>query len=462
MARQPATRLQVNAYRFLVRRMEHALLRGDASMQHDPIRAQSSAFIAGCVLAVIALAVCAILAYLRPNAALGNAPIVMTRESGALYVRVDDILHPVLNLASARLITGSAAKPHAVGASVIARARRGPLLGIAGAPTDIGEPLSRSESAWTVCDSTTSTVIAGEPSHIDRDGRQPSMLVTPRGESAATTYLLYDGWRASVDLRNPAVVWALRLDGAHPRPVSRSLLDAIPEAPPIVPPHIPDAGSRGAVPGMHVGSVVQMTAPDATDYFVVLADGVQRIGEVAANLIRVTDSLGSNAIPTVAPDIIGRLRVVEHLPLSSYPRRAGRSMDASDTGVFCAQWIPERSETILRSDDSLPTDSLATELAQADGDGPHVDNVVMPSGRSAFVKAAALDGDGDRDDSGPRYLVSDGGVLFGIRDANTAKVLGVDIEPVDAPWPILATLPRGPELSRENALVAHDSVAPSP
>ena len=40
---------------------------------------------------------------------------------------------------------------------------------------------------------------------------------------------MYDGWRAKVDLRNRAVVRALKLDGVIPRPVSRALLDATPE-----------------------------------------------------------------------------------------------------------------------------------------------------------------------------------------------------------------------------------------
>src|SRR5690349_16367603 len=98
MAGQPTTRLHVSGYRFLVRRMEHALLRGDISMVHDPLRAQSLSLIAGCVLAVIGVAVCAMLAFFRPNTPVGDAAIVMARDSGALYVRVGDTLHPVPNL----------------------------------------------------------------------------------------------------------------------------------------------------------------------------------------------------------------------------------------------------------------------------------------------------------------------------------------------------------------------------
>ena len=50
-AQQPTTRLHVSGYRFLVRRMEHALVRGDTRMLDDPQRAQSLSFAAGGLLA---------------------------------------------------------------------------------------------------------------------------------------------------------------------------------------------------------------------------------------------------------------------------------------------------------------------------------------------------------------------------------------------------------------------------
>jgi hypothetical protein len=67
MARQPNTKLHVSGYRFLLRRMEHALVRRDVRMLDDPLRAQSLSLIAGCVLAVIAIAGCAIVAFVRPH-----------------------------------------------------------------------------------------------------------------------------------------------------------------------------------------------------------------------------------------------------------------------------------------------------------------------------------------------------------------------------------------------------------
>ncbi|GFG51982.1 type VII secretion protein EccB [Mycolicibacterium agri] len=452
MARQPTTRLQVSGYRFLVRRMEHALLRGDIEMLH-PVRTQSLSFIGGCVLAVIVAAGCAILAYLRPDAALGDAPIVMSRD-GALYARSGDALHPVLNLASARLIAGSDAKPKLVDAGAIGQAKRGPLLGIPGAPAAIGKPLG-DDIAWTVCDGATTTMIAGPPKVVEQ--AQPAVLVTPRSESAATTYLLYDGWRAEVDLRNPAVVWALRLDSVEPRPVSRILLDAIPEAPPIAPPHVPGLGSPGAVAGQPVGTVIRVPRVDANDYFVVLADGVQRVGEVAADLIRIAGSQSGRDVVSLSPGGLAGVPVVDTLPVSALPRRAGTPRGKGD-GVLCAQWL-NTANTSLWLDDSSPASDVV-DLAQADGDGPNLDTVVIPAGRSAYVRATSLTGKGRG--KGPLYLVTDSGVLFGIRDEDAAAHLGLGGSPATAPWPVLSRLPRGPELSREAALIAHDGIGAPP
>jgi hypothetical protein len=136
------------------------------------------------------------------------------------------------------------------------------------------------------------------------------------------------------------------------------------------------------------------------------------------------------------------------------------TIGAGDSGVICAQTVPYRPETVLWQGDSLPVEPSPVDLAQRDGEGPNIDTVVLPSGRSAYVRSAALTGEGGA--AGPLYLVTDTGVLFGLRDENTAKLLGVRGNPVAAPWPVLSRLPRGPELSRDGALVARDSLALPP
>lgn len=460
MARQPSKRLVVSAQRFLTRRMEHALVRRDVAMDDDPMRAQSRSLAAGCVLAAIAVGGCAVLALITPQGTPGDAPIVMARESGAVYVRIGDALHPVFNLASARLVARTNAAPLVVGEASIARLKRGPRVGIPAAPAAIGTPLG--DQAWTVCDAERTVVSVGAPLPSLDPSR--TVLVVPRAESAATTYLLYDGWRAEVDLRDRAIVRALSLDGVAPLEVSRALLDTVPEAPAVTVPRIVGAGSAGppSLSGLVVGTVVRVVRADVDDFYVVLPDGVQQVGEVAADVIRFAYG-GPGELPTVTPATIAAAPSVQTLPVGAFPRRTRVPVGARDAAVVCAQWrhgdTPRRSNTVVLTGDSRALDALhVTGLAQADDGGPHVDAVAIPGGRSAYVRSARILG--DKGETGPRFLLTDLGVAFGIRDDDAASYLGLS-GPDPAPWSILAHLPSGPELSTDAASVVRDGFPPS-
>ena len=448
--------------------MEHALVRGDTRMLDDPLRGQSISLAAGALLAAIAVVVCAILAVVKPAAELGDAPVLMVRGTGAMYVRVGDVLHPVFNLASARLIAGTPADPRIVDRQAVDSAQRGPQLGIPAAPETISTPLTAEESGWTLCDDARGeTLVIAGPIDENAAASRPAVLVTPRDGSAATTFLLYGGRRAMVDLRHPAVVRALRLDSVAPQPVSATVLQAIPEAPEIVPPHIPEAGAPGprSLPDYPVGSVLKVPRANsglhgAEDYFVVLADGVQRIGEVTADLIRYTDSRVGEQIPTVAPDVIGTLPVLDTLPVSTFPDRSV----VERVPVVCAHWRAGPAgvdpATAILVGDTPPVISRPVALAQADADGPAVDAVSVPAGRSVFARSVGLTGGGSG--AGPMFLVTDAGVLYGIRDGDAAGSLGLTSPAQPAPWPVLSVLPHGPELSRRDASVARDGLVASP
>lgn len=441
MQRQPTTKLAASGHRFLTRRLETALLGGDVDSPHDPVRAQSMSMVAGALLATVVIAVAVVLAFLRPQPTLGDAPIALDRESGALYVRVGDTMHPVLNLASARLIAGSDATPVAVSAAALATVPRGALLGIPGAPAVIAPPLTPEESGWTVCDGSSQTiVIAGA---LAPPAAEPMLLLNAANEPTAPSYLVYDGRRAAVDLGDPAVVRALRLDGVVPLPVSAGLLNLIPESAAITAPSVPSGAT--VLEGFTAGSVVVVGA----EYFVLLPDGVQRIGQVAADLLRSADSRDDTQPVAVAPDVMARLPVVESLSVTTFPD----AVSAAPTGAagpttVCARWSPDGA-TASWLTDTLPASST-TALAQADGSGPAVDGIHLPGNRSAFVTVAGL------------HLVTETGVSFGIADETAAEHLGLTAPAVPAPSAVLRLLPRGPELSRTNALVAYDTVGVGP
>jgi type VII secretion protein EccB len=466
MAWQPTTRLHVSGYRFLLRRVECALLGRDIREVNEPIRASLQSLMAGSVLAIIALAGCAVLAIVRPQPAATNAPIVMGKQSGALYVRVGETLHPVLNLASARLIVRTNADPQPIAELELGHSKRGPLLGIPGAPQFLAMPLAEDELRWAVCDggdraAPSTTLIIGRAdgplSHLLTSGQ--SVLVRP--VTGGSTYLLYDGRRAVVNLDEPAVAHALALDGRVPLPVSSTLLNAVPEAPPITAPRIPDAVGRGpaALAGFPVGSVLRVARADGDEHYVVLRHGIQRIGQVAADLLRFTDSRGTRTAISVAPDVIRATPTVTELPVDTFPDRAPSTLNAGGSAL-CVRWghAPSGGVAVafLAGDLPIPADHEPVKLSQGDGEGPAVDAVYLSPGRSAYVRATGLSGDNPR--AGTRYLITDTGVRFAIHDDDAAHDLGLPDTAIPAPWPVLAKLPAGAELSRANASVAQDAL----
>lgn len=458
MVRRSVTRLQVSGYRFLTRRMEYALACRDTRMLDDPIRGQSAALAAGVVAAAIVAVVCAVFALLRPHGALGSDPVVMVRESGAVYVRVGDTLHPALNLASARLVARTPATPRLVSAAMIANAKRGPLLGIPGAPEVIAPTLAAELQTWTVCDDTadrTTTLVIGP---VAEQSPAPAMLVA--AARASGTYVLHAGRRAPIDLRDRVVVRALRLDSVVPLEVSSALLDALPDTTPVAAPAIPDAGrpGPGALRSFRVGEVLRVQRADGSDHYVVLADGVQRVGRVGADLIRFADSHGGGAMPEVPADLIAQVPVVDVLRVPDLSEQI--PVGAGFADVLCARWTGRSTgrtpETTVVSAHTVPRQGHTVNLAQSDGPGPGIDAVSVPDGSSVYVRAAGVAGEGRP--TGPRYLVTAAGVAFGVADTQAAEALGLPMLPGSAPWPVLAVLPRGPELSVESASVLRDSI----
>ncbi|AWK73496.1 type VII secretion protein EccB [Rhodococcus oxybenzonivorans] len=482
MAVTPTTRWQVNGYRFLVRRMEHALVRRDVRMLHDPMRSQSRALAVGVVIASLGLAGCAALALFRPQDKIGDASIVVGKDSGAMFVVMGDTLRPVLNLSSARLIVGQAEKPVIVKESEIDTRPRGALVGIPGAPSALPPGDAAAKTPWAVCDSVgadghravTTSVVVGEPDPIEGGGglaRDQALLVS----TSDAAYLMYNGTRAKIDLHDPAITRALGLEGATPRPVSLGFVNAVPEVPPLVAPSIPGAGSqpRFALRDKVIGSVFQVVIGSETTHYVVLRDGIQKISSAVANLIFLSDSHGDTEMSSVSPDATNRIPSVEQIAVSSFPESAPEIVDAISSPVSCLIWKPLRgqdetaasgpaAELSLIAGRSLPIPDGAhtVKLAQADGGGDSADFVYVEPGSGGFVQATGIEPHSTRRDS--TFFVADTGVRFGVPDADAAKALGVTAEPPLAPWQILGLLAPGPTLAKSSALVAHDGVAPDP
>ncbi|MDF0531752.1 type VII secretion protein EccB [Tsukamurella sp. 8F] len=464
MRLQLTTRAQVSGYRFLLRRMDHALLRRDARMISDPMSAQARSLIAGLVIALVLAGGCGVLALIRPQGAVGDAKIVLARDSGALYVRVDDVLHPVTGLASARLFAGEAQQPVAVKDARLASFRRGPLVGIFGAPQQIlgpRRPWSGAAEPWAVCDTTT-------VAPVDRPGSRDEVITTvyaaDPGRSVGgavlarrgdRTYLLYGGRRAPVDLADPLVRRVTGLDPRLARTVGAGVFEALEEAAPIAAPTVPGRGRAvSALPGVPVGAVVRVSDSDRDRLYVALLNGVQEVGAVAADLLRGADSAGDE-IRTVPARDVAAAPAVSDLPVGDMPATRPEIDQAAKAPVVCAVLSADGlggGARELRTLAALPGDIAAVMPATADGSGDAVDAVALPPGTGEYVLAA--EPHGERRDA--LYYVSDSGVRHGIESEDTARVLGLFHSPRPVAWDVLRTLPEGPALTTAAARVTHD------
>lgn len=489
MPAQVTTRAQVNGYRFLIRRLEHALIRADSRMIHDPMRGQIRSLLVGLVIAILITGAAGVLAFFKPSPNIGNAQILLSASNGGLYVRIGDRLHPVLNLASARLITGKPDAPKSVSDKWLNQLPRGPMVGIIGAPNSIHAGADMRTSVWTACDSVATpdvaksvgvasvqtTVVAGDLT-LDEDIRKatPAQMLLVRSGDAV--YLIFDGVRAVIDPNDAVVVNALHLQNAATRAIAGALLNAFPLVPPIRPVMIPGAGSAmpGLPAGYPVGSVVKTVDSRGEQLYVVLPDGLQPVSPAAADIIRYSNPAAPEA-REVPPSVVSRVPIVHTLAIDHYPGVSPQIVNAEPDRVVCMQW--ERANSAAQATVRLlvghrlpiPDGAQPVGLATGDGNGPGVDSVYVKPGTGEYIQATG--GEPDSRALGQLFYVSDAGVRYHIKDLPTAAALGVtgvhdpkldtDV-PQLAPWPVVSLLPAGPDLSQEAALVAHDGMGADP
>ncbi|PND56594.1 type VII secretion protein EccB [Mycobacterium sp. ENV421] len=445
----PPRRVQLSAQRFLLRRLEYAVLARQMPAWHDPLRARKLSLLVGCGVAGVALVLDTILGSTGRGVIPGDATVVMVRESGALFVRIDDRLRPVANLTSARLILGTPATPRLVDDAALGDTATGPILGIPGAPASFGRVMAPRDVRWAVCDDVegkTTAVVGDDAIPPDLDRRTAVLATVAHGDGSA--YLLYDGTRAMLDPGDPATARALRINEAALRTVSSTVLNTIPEVPAISAPRIAGMGQPSGVTGIAVGTVLRVARTESPEYYVALPGGLQRIGRLAAELIRFSDPAARAQITEVPPELIARSPLVDTLPVGGYPDEPPALLGAGDD--VCATWISGHSGVAVTAH---PGDRPGTvDLAGSDGDGPAVDRVRMIPGASVDVTGGPGTG---------RYLVTSAGVRFPVDDSATAA-LGLSGVPATAPWSIVGVLPAGPHLGRDAALVGRDVLGAAP
>jgi type VII secretion protein EccB len=523
MPSTPTTKSQVQAYRFVLRRMQSALVRKDAVMLHDPMRTHSRATIVGVCLAALGLLGFLIWGILSPKPTVPSKDgIVVGKPSGQVYVlltKPTKRLIPVFNLASARLLiysqslnddpnknVGNAGGPGTGGAtSVVAptfvddnelrdQIPRSRKVGIPDGPDLLPSNDQRIDSRWTVCDQfkpkegnpeaaagdkVETTVIAGVKDLGRELDDNESLLVR---EESGDVYLVYrtpttanlpnvNTVKAKVDMTSPIVTGALKINESQIRDISTGLLNAIPEKAAIVPPSVAAVGEQPNTPigDLLVGSVfdVQPTGSAPTHY-VVEKKGIEEISQTTSDLLRFAASLGETEPPKVTLEEIRDVdKTLDNIDDSTYPARPTEVLTRTSNPVACLGWSVDGKgdnqveHTSVHVGDVVPgvPDDERGQPSWVDISTPgpshtRIDHFYMPPGRGAVVRQATSKADFG---SGPIQLISDRGVKYGVPDAATASILGLDGQR-PAPIAILNLLPNGANMDAREVKQSYDSV----
>jgi type VII secretion protein EccB len=475
MSKDPTTTSQVQAYRFVIRRMESALVRKDAVMLHEPMRTHLRASAVGVILSVLGLAAFFVIGQFSPASDVNGNEIVIGSPSEAVFVVQDNPrrLIPVLNLTSARLLVVAispgreAPETKRVADSALAGIQRAPSTGLAGAPP-LPVPDNLIRGVWSVCDTAkvqqdlpnggesrpqlSTTVLVREGQPLGRVlGDDQALLVAE--QSTGATYFVWHGQRGQVDLRDPAVRTHYRLGNVVPRRVSTGLLNAIPEGHSLTLPTIPAGRPFPQLPGVQVGDVVRVKGVQDS-FFLVLPQGVQPVEPAVADLIRYRRSTSAD-FTSVTPESMSRVPeapVASQLDFGGFPAGVPQILKINEAPIACLTWQgPDKSPVItVNADERLPlaTGESPVEVPRV-ASGQTADSVFLPPTKGALVRGVVP---GQRSDTGAIWLVTDQGLRYGVPTIEVARALGLGEATTPAPESILGLLPIGPALEPQRAL----------
>ncbi len=481
-------REQVQAHRFVTRRLVSAMLSGEPETNDLPMRRLGQALFASAMVGVIVLAVIGVIGAISGGGgSLGPRTLVVEKETGAKFVydplgRNENMLYPVANYASAKLIVdGSTSAQRTMSHSALRDIPRGPELGIPNAPDAVPTPDALLGPPWSVCDLPAarpdSVPVARAVIGIDMAGaitpsRKQGLLVATGGQ----TYLLYDGRKLLIGDR--AFELALNFN-AGPVAVTTQLLNSIPSLAPMEL-RVPDAGQPADPSPGGRSAVVGQVFRDDNQYYLMRRTDMVRIGEPFA-LVRLAalsrDTHETVTATTITVNEAGRYLArdgayyepvgypLEKPTLLNDPNRPPRTL--------CARYDEKGGAVSVRID--MFSGALPAALADAATRIPQagqavvsaVDQIVIPGGRGVLVAPAGSLGASTVGST--VYLVTDDGIKYPLarsaqnRPVDAVEALGYQgVTPLHVPIDMLDLLPTGVTLDYNKALLPVERIATAP
>jgi type VII secretion protein EccB len=204
-----------------------------------------------------------------------------------------------------------------------------------------------------------------------------------------------------------------------------------------------------------IGSVFQTVTDSGAQQYVVLPDGVAKVNDTTAAALRASNSYGLISPPSVESSVVAK--ITEQVFTSPLPDRPLDVLLREDAPTLCWSWQREagdlspKTSVISASHLPIPAVALDTGIDQIGGDA----TVFISGGQ--YVRLQSPD---------PRYgeslyYIDPQGVRYGLPNEETAKSLGLTA-PATAPWQVVSLLVDGPVLSKQAALIEHDTLPADP
>ncbi len=500
---------QLQAYRYLVRRVLAAMLGNDPEAIEHPMRRVTTSTFAGIMVGALACAGVALYAWLGNSSSTrwkndASSSVIVEKETGALYLYLprsslgsggfdaqqpgptpqtpgrpapsgqagsdaNMILVPVRNTTSALLIRGSEMKKVSVSRESLAGIPRGPEIGIAQAPTSVPLADSIRSAPWAMCATSAAgngsgtagtprvTVLIGTPEKSVGGNRVGDAALLVRGPDGGY-HLVWHGRRLAVGERPLA---SLGYSTSAAVRVSSAWLRALPAGQDLAGPVVPRRGEPGPSAGVGSTTIGQVFhTPDPDRYYVMTADGFARLSEVQAKILLGTGaaSAGGGQAQSTFTEVAFSIVLAntspsrDDLQVKDLPPTPPRLVSPASPDAPLCLWYAnnpsgDRARMHLTTGGSFPQGAAAAG-SSASGSDPSAPRVLVPPGGGAL--AALLPAPGVRPSG--YYLVTESGVKFPVPDTDTLARLGyADAHPLPVPPTLLNLIPTGPALSQQAA-----------
>lgn len=481
--------LQRKGYHRELVRLDEALSRQEVRGLGSPLTRMRGALGVGAVGGIGILVVALVMSFIAPKPD-GKIAEIMTTRSGGTFVYFNGRLHPVTNLASARLIVGKAAPATVVSEAALRSLPTGPLMGIPNAP-NVLDPRQDETAVWTICDSRdtsvqlslvrgagiTTAVIAGEDVLEGGDdlGDSRAVLATPVGKPDEL-WLIYRDTRAQIGRADFAAQAALGLTPAAIAaavPVSPSLLGAIVPSPALTAPLLTDRGQPSpVVTGSKIGDILTVgTAAGSRAYYLVGRGGVQLIGPVLAQMLINT---GSAQTVVDDPAAVQKRPQVALVDTGRFPSQVP---NLATDAVLCWSWSKSAGDQSARTrvftDSRMPVTEAgriaAVQLLPNTGTEDQATASVMRPGYGWYARTTGNGSDSVAkeqllwiDPTGTRYPIDAVAENAGAVSYDpTVQALGLNtVEPTPVPWAVARLYAPGATLSIRNAQVMQGTITP--